>query len=89
MIEQIDDIAIAVKGIDDSLPGYAERLRLEPVIEAISSHITPEPGDDISAGTPAGIGTFRNPPVFLLPGDRAAVEMEGVGRLENEVSTGW
>ena len=39
------------------------------LIEWISSIITCDPGDCISTGTPAGCGTFRNPPTYLKPGD--------------------
>ena len=30
-----------------------------------------------------GVGVFRKPPRFLADGDRVAVEIEGIGRLEN------
>ena len=36
-------------------------------------------------GTPAGVGVFRKPPVFLKPGDTVTLEIERVGRLENPV----
>jgi 2-keto-4-pentenoate hydratase/2-oxohepta-3-ene-1,7-dioic acid hydratase in catechol pathway len=51
----------------------------------ISRHITLEPGDLIATGTPAGVGVFRDPPVFLDPGDRVRCEIEGIGRVENPV----
>ena len=35
------------------------------------------PGDIVTTGTPAGVGVFRDPQVFLQPGD--VVEIEGVG----------
>ena len=41
--------------------------------------ITLEPGDVIATGTPAGVGVFRDPPVFLEPGDRVRCEIEGIG----------
>lgn len=59
------------------------------LLESISAYITLEPGDIISTGTPAGVGTFRNPPVYLAPGDSVVVEVEGIGRLENRVVAGW
>jgi 2-keto-4-pentenoate hydratase/2-oxohepta-3-ene-1,7-dioic acid hydratase in catechol pathway len=55
------------------------------LIEYISATITLEPGDVISTGTPAGVGVFRDPPVFLQPGDRVRIEIEGIGRVENPV----
>ncbi len=44
-----------------------------------------EPGDVIATGTPGGVGYARTPPRFLAPGSRVAVEIDGVGRLENTV----
>lgn len=51
----------------------------------LSNVMTLEPGDIITTGTPAGVGVFRNPQVFLKPGDMVALEVEGIGRLENPV----
>lgn len=55
------------------------------LIAFISAVITLEPGDLIVTGTPAGVGVFRNPPVFLEPGDRVRVSVEGVGSVENPI----
>ena len=48
-------------------------------------HITLDPGDLIATGTPAGVGVFRDPPVFLEPGDRVRCEIEGIGTVENPI----
>jgi 2-keto-4-pentenoate hydratase/2-oxohepta-3-ene-1,7-dioic acid hydratase in catechol pathway len=55
------------------------------LIEFISGAITLEPGDVIATGTPAGVGVFREPPVFLEPGDRVRCAIEGIGIVENPV----
>ncbi|HET7026508.1 MAG TPA: fumarylacetoacetate hydrolase family protein [Candidatus Limnocylindrales bacterium] len=55
------------------------------LIEFVSASITLEPGDVISTGTPAGVGVFRDPPLFLEPGDRVRVEVEGIGSVENPI----
>jgi 2-keto-4-pentenoate hydratase/2-oxohepta-3-ene-1,7-dioic acid hydratase in catechol pathway len=55
------------------------------LIEFVSRSITLDPGDIISTGTPAGVGVFRDPPVYLEPGDRVRVEIEGIGSVENPV----
>ncbi len=55
------------------------------LVNHISSTFPVEPGDVISTGTPGGVGVFRNPPVFLQPGDKVECELEGVGRLRNRV----
>jgi 2-keto-4-pentenoate hydratase/2-oxohepta-3-ene-1,7-dioic acid hydratase in catechol pathway len=48
------------------------------IIAYISAVMTLQPGDLIATGTPAGVGR-------LEPGNRVAVEIEGVGVLENPV----
>jgi 2-keto-4-pentenoate hydratase/2-oxohepta-3-ene-1,7-dioic acid hydratase in catechol pathway len=55
------------------------------LIEYISAVITLESGDLIATGTPAGVGVFRDPPVFLEPGDRVRCEIQGIGSVENPV----
>lgn len=55
------------------------------LIEFISRQITLEPGDLIATGTPSGVGVFRDPPIFLEPGDRVRCEVEGIGMVENPV----
>jgi 2-keto-4-pentenoate hydratase/2-oxohepta-3-ene-1,7-dioic acid hydratase in catechol pathway len=57
-------------------------------IEWISSIITLDPGDVLSTGTPAGCGTFRNPPKFLEPGDVVECRASGIGTLVNSVVAG-
>ena len=55
------------------------------LISFISGSVTLEPGDVISTGTPSGVGVFRDPPVFLEPGDRVRCEIDGIGSVENPV----
>lgn len=55
------------------------------LVAFISRQITLEPGDVIATGTPAGVGVFRTPPVFLEPGDRVRCEIEGIGSVENPI----
>jgi 2-keto-4-pentenoate hydratase/2-oxohepta-3-ene-1,7-dioic acid hydratase in catechol pathway len=55
------------------------------LVNHISSTFPIEPGDVISTGTPAGVGIFRDPPVFLRHGDEIECELEGVGLLRNRV----
>jgi 2-keto-4-pentenoate hydratase/2-oxohepta-3-ene-1,7-dioic acid hydratase in catechol pathway len=43
------------------------------------------PGDIIASGTPSGVGHYRNPPVYLKPGDVVEVQVEGLGRLINPI----
>jgi 2-keto-4-pentenoate hydratase/2-oxohepta-3-ene-1,7-dioic acid hydratase in catechol pathway len=55
------------------------------LVAFVSEVITLEPGDVILTGTPAGVGAFSKPPVFLQPGDVATVEVESIGRLSNPI----
>ena len=54
------------------------------LIAHLSKIVTLKPGDLIFTGTPPGVGAARNPPVFLQPGDRCTVEIEGIGQLTND-----
>ncbi|GAB4148875.1 MAG: hypothetical protein Tsb009_22950 [Planctomycetaceae bacterium] len=58
---------------------------IEELIAHLSQLMTLEPGDLIFTGTPPGVGMARKPPVFLKPGDRVDVEIEGLGILSNPV----
>ncbi len=58
---------------------------LPRLISFLSQVMTLEPGDLVSTGTPAGVGFFRKPQLFLDAGDRVMLEIEGIGRLENPV----
>jgi len=55
------------------------------LISLISQEITLEPADLVITGTPAGVGVFRDPPVFLRPGDRVRCEIEAIGSVENRI----
>jgi 2-keto-4-pentenoate hydratase/2-oxohepta-3-ene-1,7-dioic acid hydratase in catechol pathway len=46
------------------------------------------PGDVIFTGTPAGVGAFRTPSVFLKPGDTLVSWVTGIGELRNPVIAG-
>jgi 2-keto-4-pentenoate hydratase/2-oxohepta-3-ene-1,7-dioic acid hydratase in catechol pathway len=58
---------------------------VDRLIEYISQFMTLEPGDVIATGTPAGVGAFRKPPVWLQPGDRIRIEISGIGVLEHGI----
>jgi acylpyruvate hydrolase len=62
-------------------------LVFDPValVEYISTLITLEPGDLIATGTPGGVGHGCTPPRYLAAGDVVVTEIEGIGRLTNQV----
>lgn len=55
------------------------------LVSFISAVLPLVPGDVIATGTPNGVGAFRDPPVFLQPGDVMRAEIGGVGVLQNRV----
>jgi len=61
---------------------------LPHLISYLSDFFTLHPGDIIATGTPAGVGAGMTPPNFLQPGDRLALEVEGLGRQEAEIVQG-
>ena len=58
------------------------------IVSHCSQAFSLEPGDVIATGTPAGVGAFRKPPVWLADGDEVVVEIERIGRLVNRCRTG-
>lgn len=57
------------------------------LISFLSTAITLEPGDVIATGTPAGIGSARQPPVLLQPGDVVEITVAGLGSQRSPVVT--
>ena len=55
------------------------------LIHYTSQYMTLEPGDLIATGTPAGVGAFRNPPVYLKAGDQVEVRVQGLGQLMTHI----
>jgi 2-keto-4-pentenoate hydratase/2-oxohepta-3-ene-1,7-dioic acid hydratase in catechol pathway len=55
------------------------------IVAFVSQAITLEPGDLIITGTPAGVGAFRDPKVWLQPGDEITIEIDGLGSITNPV----
>lgn len=59
------------------------------LLEFLTAIVTLHPGDVVTTGTPAGVGAFRKPPVWMQPGDEITVEVDPIGRLTNPVVAGW
>jgi 2-keto-4-pentenoate hydratase/2-oxohepta-3-ene-1,7-dioic acid hydratase in catechol pathway len=58
---------------------------VETIVSFVSSAMTLIPGDIIATGTPAGVGLYRNPQIFLKAGDVVEIEIERIGLLRNKV----
>lgn len=88
-----DEVDLAESGIRTILNGtVVQEAQLSDLMFAIPRLIADislftglEAGDVILTGTPGGVGFRRDPQVFLRPGDIIAVEVDGVGRIENRV----
>lgn len=62
---------------------------LPKMIEWLTMAMTMEPGDVMTTGCPAGVGYFRNPQVFLKPGDVCELKIQPIGKLVNPVAKDW
>jgi 2-keto-4-pentenoate hydratase/2-oxohepta-3-ene-1,7-dioic acid hydratase in catechol pathway len=48
--------------------------------------MTLQPGDVISTGTPAGVGSLRDPKVWLKPGDEVVINSPQLGVLDTRLA---
>lgn len=55
------------------------------LVEYASHMMTLHPGDLISTGSPAGVGTARATPIYFKPGDTSSCTIESIGTLQNPV----
>ncbi|MDO8681277.1 MAG: fumarylacetoacetate hydrolase family protein [Acidobacteriota bacterium] len=55
------------------------------LVEFASHMLTLKPGDMISSGSPAGVGTARGTPIYFKDGDTSSCTIESIGTLENPV----
>ena len=55
------------------------------LVRFVTQFMSLQPGDVIATGTPPGVGLGQKPPVFLQPGNRMRVGVEGLGEQEQEV----
>jgi 2-keto-4-pentenoate hydratase/2-oxohepta-3-ene-1,7-dioic acid hydratase in catechol pathway len=65
---------------DDLIFGFG------PLVSHLSSLMTLEPGDIVSTGTPSGVGSTRDPRVWLSPGDELAINSPTLGLLETRIA---
>jgi 2-keto-4-pentenoate hydratase/2-oxohepta-3-ene-1,7-dioic acid hydratase in catechol pathway len=65
----------------------ADLVHSVPALVAyLSKLMTLEPGDVISTGTPAGVGSLRHPRVWLKPGDHIVISSPQLGVLETRIA---
>jgi 2-keto-4-pentenoate hydratase/2-oxohepta-3-ene-1,7-dioic acid hydratase in catechol pathway len=56
------------------------------IVAHLSSLMTLEPGDVISTGTPSGVGSTRDPRVWLQPGDEVVIGSPALGELRTTIA---
>lgn len=56
------------------------------LIAHLSTLMTLEPGDIVSTGTPAGVGSTRKPRVWLKPGDEIVISSSTLGELATRIA---
>jgi 2-keto-4-pentenoate hydratase/2-oxohepta-3-ene-1,7-dioic acid hydratase in catechol pathway len=61
-------------------------FKIPKLIEYCSTWTPLSPGDVLVTGTPGGVGSRRNPPIWMKSGDRVEVEIDRVGVLENTIA---
>jgi 2-keto-4-pentenoate hydratase/2-oxohepta-3-ene-1,7-dioic acid hydratase in catechol pathway len=80
------EIALTLNGEQMQSASTADLIHSIPAVVAyLSKLMTLEPGDLVSTGTPAGVGSVRTPRVWLKPGDEIVVSSPQLGRLETRV----
>jgi 2,4-diketo-3-deoxy-L-fuconate hydrolase len=60
-------------------------FNLRQIIAHLTEFMVLSPGDVIATGTPEGVGSGMNPPVYLKPGDVVELGVEGLGVQRQEV----
>ena len=56
------------------------------LVAYLSKLMTLDPGDVVATGTPAGVGSLRDPRVWLKPGDELVVSSPQLGVLETRIA---
>ena len=61
-------------------------FEVRKLIEYCTTFTELAPGDVIVTGTTGGVGAFREPPVWMKPGDIVEVEISSIGILRNIIA---
>jgi 2-keto-4-pentenoate hydratase/2-oxohepta-3-ene-1,7-dioic acid hydratase in catechol pathway len=80
------EIELTLNGEPMQKSSTADLVHSVPALVAyLSKLMTLEPGDLISTGTPAGVGSLRDPRVWLKPGDEIVISSPQLGVLETRI----
>ena len=81
------EISLTLNGETMQAASTADLIHGIPALVAyLSKLMTLEAGDVVSTGTPAGVGSVREPRVWLKPGDECVIESPQLGRLETRLT---
>jgi 2-keto-4-pentenoate hydratase/2-oxohepta-3-ene-1,7-dioic acid hydratase in catechol pathway len=77
------EIELTLNGERMQKSSTADLVHSVPALVAyLSKLMTLDPGDVVSTGTPAGVGSLRDPKVWLKPGDKVVISSRQLGVLE-------
>jgi acylpyruvate hydrolase len=80
------EIELTLNGEVMQSASTADLVHSVPVLLShLSRLMTLEPGDVVTTGTPAGVGSLREPHVWLSPGDEIVISSPTLGRLETRI----
>jgi 2-keto-4-pentenoate hydratase/2-oxohepta-3-ene-1,7-dioic acid hydratase in catechol pathway len=80
------EISLTLNGETMQSAGTADLIFSVPALVAhLSSLMTLQPGDIVSTGTPSGVGSVREPRVWLQNGDEVVISSPTLGRLETTI----
>jgi 2-keto-4-pentenoate hydratase/2-oxohepta-3-ene-1,7-dioic acid hydratase in catechol pathway len=81
------EIDLTLNGERMQKSSTADLIHSVPALVAyLSQLMTLEPGDVVSTGTPAGVGSGRDPKVWLKPGDEVVISSPQLGVLETRLA---
>ena len=81
------EIRLTLNGEEMQNGSTADLVHSIPALVVYLSRLmTLEPGDVVSTGTPAGVGSLRDPKVWLKAGDEVVVESPTLGRLSTTLA---
>jgi acylpyruvate hydrolase len=80
------EIELTLNGETMQSASTADLIFPVPVLVAhLSNLMTLEPGDIVSTGTPSGVGSVRQPNVWLKPGDEIVISSPQLGELRTTI----
>jgi 2-keto-4-pentenoate hydratase/2-oxohepta-3-ene-1,7-dioic acid hydratase in catechol pathway len=81
------EIELTVNGELRQRASTADLVHSIPALVAyLSKLMTLEPGDIVATGTPAGVGSLRDPRVWLKPGDEVVISSPQLGELTTRLA---